>query len=961
MNTFTLFDNHKSACLWMEDSAYAGVKRVGQTVCQDISLVTDSEPRLIYHLEEANCCELVFIGTCGNSRIIKQLSDDQLIDIQTLKSKRECYKQQIITNPFPEYPHIKKLLVIIGNDKRGTIYGLFHLSELCGVSPLVYWGDVIPTKKDKIVLSIKGTETQEPSVKYRGFFINDEWPAFWKWCTEKFGDINSKAYNKVFELVLRLKGNYLWPAMWNSSFWEDGPGIESARLANEYGVIIGTSHHEPLCRAGVEWQRKYKKYGKDNTWSFITNSKAISDFWRDGVRRCKDFENVITIGMRGENDSLLLSEGCSLQDNIDVVKKAIRAQNKILKEELGNNYDNVPRMLAIYKEVEDFYFGAEGLQGLQGFDEIEDAILLLSDDNHGNLRAIPQGEDKPHKGGYGLYYHFDYHGGPYSFEWIGNVKLENTWEQLTMAYEHDIRQMWIVNVGDIKGNEYALNYFMELAYNYNKWGIENKDSVDQFTSQWISEQYPLATDEQKHDLFILLNKYMRISSLRIPESLNEDVFQNSFFEIERMEKEIQEIRLYADRLKKTLPKECISAFESMIYYPAIASVNVIEINIKAAINQNLAKRGVLYSNKYIGEIEEAIKNETTIANNFHSMLNGKWNHMLESAHTGFRSWDDKGWAYPNARKVFPLPQGKIAISFRGQSTYHLGFHWQDIGFLTNEEMTRPDVDDILLDIDSRGDKDFTFELSSVDSNNWLEFSSKKGVCHLAEQSRATVHIHCNRSLLSGEQKALIHIDILFSNGEKTYSDVLIKAGNKSLPAGTFLMTENYLCMHAEHYQKNVTIGEMGWKVIPELGRTTSAIKVFPPNKNWLNENNRPYTEYKMNVTDAGDYSVKFYLVPRNPMIKGTAIQGIYGINNQKPVVFEIVSQKFVSDYTDKDWCLGVTNHIRIASEIVHLEEGLNTLQFYASDANVILELILITLKNKPIAQTYLAPKESYRF
>lgn len=357
MKSFPIYDKEQQTPIYVEIDAPKGIKRVSAAVCRDIALVTGREPEQIHVLSQVPGNAVIIAGVCGLSKMVAKLEEQGSLDVSLIRGKKECYLLKCVEHPFPAQPNIEKALVIVGSDKRGTIYGLFHLSELCGVSPLVFWGDAEPAKKEKLVLSFDEIVTKEPAVRYRGFFINDEWPAFGKWCTEHYGGINAKAYVPVFELLLRLKGNYLWPAMWRSSFWEDGPGLESARLADEYGIIMGTSHHEPLGRAGVEWQNQYKKYGDDNTWSFVTNSEAITEFWRDGLARCKDFENIITIGMRGENDSLLMSEDSSLQENIQVVKDAIHAQNKLISEAYHRPAEEVPRMLAIYKEVEDFFYG----------------------------------------------------------------------------------------------------------------------------------------------------------------------------------------------------------------------------------------------------------------------------------------------------------------------------------------------------------------------------------------------------------------------------------------------------------------------------------------------------------------------------------------------------------------------------------------------------------------------------
>ena len=409
MNSFYVAKENQITDFLIEKEGFEGVKLIAETVREDLRIVTDMAPDIIEDIGECRSDRLILMATMGHSKLLDRLEKDGKLSLEDLRGKREVYKIKHIEAPFEENTSIKEILVIAGSDKRGTIYGMFRLSELCGVSPLIYFGDAIPEKNSEPVISLEEFVSKEPSVKYRGFFINDEWPAFGNWCMETFGGINAKAYRKIFELLLRLKGNYMWPAMWDSTFSEDGPGLLSAELADKLGVIIGLSHHEPMCRAGEEWQKIYSQYGTDSTWSFVTNADAITEFWKDGILRNRDFENVITIGMRGENDSKLMPEDASLKDNIEVIKKAILTQHRLLKEHMNQDLKEVPRMLAIYKEVEDYYFGDQTCQGLKDWEELEDVIFLLSDDNYGNLRALPTDQDRNHAGGYGMYYHFDYH------------------------------------------------------------------------------------------------------------------------------------------------------------------------------------------------------------------------------------------------------------------------------------------------------------------------------------------------------------------------------------------------------------------------------------------------------------------------------------------------------------------------------------------------------------------------
>ncbi|MCL2189338.1 MAG: glycosyl hydrolase 115 family protein [Defluviitaleaceae bacterium] len=951
MGMFELFANGKPATIVHEASALKGVKRIANTLAQDISLVVGNAPQVT---EDISQCagSVICVATAGHSAFAAPY-------VSQLEGKRECYLIKLIPNPFPQNPKITQALFIIGSDKRGTMYGMFRVSEMCGVSPLVFWGDAAPVKKDALVLTFDGDIiSKQPSVKYRGFFINDEWPAFGNWATKRYGDVNAKAYDKIFELVIRLKGNYFWPAMWNSSFSQDGPGLANAELADEYGVIMGASHHEPMCRAGVEWQRQYKNYGDDNTWSFITNADAITQFWKDGIIRNKPFENVITIGMRGESDSNLMGANATMQDNVNVLKNAISVQHKLISENINANLKEVPRMFAIYKEVEDFFFGGDGFDGLRNWDAIEDVILLLSDDNHGNVRALPQLMDKPHAGGYGMYYHFDYHGGPVSYEWINSTNLTKAWEQLTFAYEHGVQEMWIVNVGDLKGNEYPLSFFMDLAYDYEKWGITNLDSATTYTKQWLDAQFNGASDAQKTDIHTILDMQTRWNAARIPESIHPDVYKNNFHEINSTSQILLTMLEKTEHLRTALPAHCLPAYESMVYYPVTASVNSLLVNLVAGMNHVHAKRGAIIANGFAQMLENHIALDKSIVEEFHQILDGKWNYMMASAHMGFRSWDDSNWTYPVVNTVVPISQPKIIVSFRGNDTYTLGMSWGARGGLKNDELTRPDISQVLIDIDSRSDMDFKFKLAC--EAPWLSFSQKEGASDLQAQPRITIIATCDRALLSGEQTANITLDFAFKNGETKRALLEITAGNANAAhKGAFLWAQNYVCIAADAFTQKTDVNGEGWRIVPRLGRSGNAVKSFPANKSWENEGNKPAVTYAFTIPAAGEYAVTFYLSPRNPRVKGGTINSAYRINQGECIAFNTLPDDYHTEH-HQEWSSGVLNNIRKATVTAHFEDGVNHLHLLAGDPNVLPEHIVIYPANAPPAPTHLAPPESYR-
>ncbi len=963
MKTFAIYENNNLAPLYIENEALEGVKRIGARVACDVGLVTGVAPEILAAPEQCNCDRVVIFATLGNSPFLDALEASGRWSSTRIQGKREVYQIQIVSAPFDGMSPVREALVIAGSDKRGTIYGMFRLSELCGVSPLIYWGDVVPQRRDTVVLPVgDGIVSKEPSVKYRGFFINDEWPAFGNWCMETFGGVNAKAYEEIFILLLRLKGNYLWPAMWDSVFSEEGPGLASAELADTYGVVMGTSHHEPLCRAGAEWQRIYQRYGTDNTWSFVSNREAITEFWKDGILRNKPFENVITIGMRGENDSMLLSEDAGLADNVQVIKDAIVTQHALLRAYMDKDLKDIPRMLAIYKEVEDYYYGDAACAGLKGWEELDDVILLLCEDNFGNTRGLPDETDRRHPGGYGMYYHFDYHGAPISYEWQNTARLTRTWEQMTQAYEYGVRELWIVNVGDLKGAEYPLCYFMDLAYDYETYSQKNK--TEEYVTTWIEQQFGERLDkEDKQDLFALLDGYTKWNAARHPEAMAPDIYHPSHFrEGERVWNEVHALTEKAERLKDHMPEECMNAYCSMIYYPAVASFNLILMHIEAGWNAFYARQGSMAANPFAASAKRRAAKDRQYVRAYHALAGGKWNHMMDSAHTGFRSWDAHNWTYPAVQEVIPLPMAKMIVSFRGGEAYHLGAHWQDSSYPCNDDFTRPDTKDVVIELGSRGDVDFTYRVQCA--RPWVCFDKTEGKVESLTTGRESIAVTCDRSKLKGRERAQVEILVTFANGEKTTGRLELVAEEADaegvFAAGTYIEKQGYIAMNADGFTAQKDIGDEGFAVIGHLGRTGSAVKAFPVTKSWIDAADAPYLRYTFAAANAADYIIRFYLLPRNPVEKGARMRLSFSVNGERRKILDTVSDSFRADWACEEWSRGVLDNIRIVESVVPVRKGENQLYFYAADPGIVLERIVLYPENTKLPESYLGPVESWR-
>ncbi len=964
MNKFIVANGGNVCPILTETCAHEGVKRIANVLAEDISLVTGVLPERIDLLSNVKSSSVIICATIGHSELIDSLANENKLDLCAISGKREVYMIKHISSPFADYPNITNALIIVGSDKRGTIYGMFSISEACGVSPLVYWGDVAPKHKDDIALDYSSAfVSKEPSVKYRGFFINDEWPAFGGWSRDRFGGFNTSTYEYVFQLLLRLKGNYMWPAMWSSAFSEEGPGIANAELANIYGVIMGASHHEPMCRAGVEWQNIYKQYGDDNTWSFISNREAITEFWRDGLKRNKDFENIITVGMRGENDSLLLGADATLDDNINVLRGIINTQNELMKEIVNPDLNEIPRMLAMYNEVEDFYYAPNGLKGWEALDGV---ILMLCDDNFANLRYLPTDDDRDHKGGFGMYYHYDYHGASISYEWLNSNRLTKTWEQMTMAYDYGIRDLWIVNLGDIKGLEYPICYFLDLAYDFDRYGSAALNSVEDYVKSWINQQYGAwLTPAQLDDVYTLINGYTKFNNLRTPESMNSNIYSPvNFREGERVWNECQTLIDLAEKLYHEAPEGIKASVFTMLYYPTVASLNFVQMHIEAGLNRHYASHGSLAANKYLDCVKMRSVRDYELKNQFDNILDGKWIHMMDSAHTGFNCWCSEDWSYPVISEVVPVPCGKAYVSFAGYQPFTIGRFWHNSRPVFNREFMRPDTDYITVNIESGSSIDLEYSITC--DKDWLIFENTEGVVTPAD-GMTSVNVTCDRAKLSGEETACVTVTCKFKGSDTARAKLFVSAfgGTYDYAPMTFVDTEGYVAMDADHFSTVHAGDNCAWTLIDHLSRVDRpALKVLPSTAHLLDDNgnftieNVPSVEYTFATNNGGEWEMELYLSNRNPVAIDAKMRIGYRINGSDVTIHSTIPEHYKARNC-REWNKEVLDVLRISKSSLAVQSGVNTLKLYGGDPNIIVERIVLYPKGKAPGKTYMGPRESY--
>ncbi|MDR2814126.1 MAG: glycosyl hydrolase 115 family protein [Prevotellaceae bacterium] len=588
----------------MTDDSDKGVLRAVNNLYNDIQRVTGMWP--LSHLPVA-----IIVGTAGQSPLIDRLLKDGKISKTALAGKVEKYLITTVDNPAPG---VAKGLVIAGSDKRGTIYGIYELSQQIGVSPWYWWADVPVAHREDLYVKPGEYTDGEPAVAYRGIFINDEAPAFQGWCKEKFGGVNAKMYEQMFELILRLKGNFLWPAMWGNAFYDDDPA--NGALANEMGIVIGTSHHEPLGRAHDEWRR----YG-NGAWSYEKSPEALREFWRSGMERMKNYETIVTVGMRGDGDEPM-SEG----ENIALLQKIVKDQRDIIAGVTGKKAEETPQVWALYKEVQDYFD--------KGMRVPDDITLLLCDDNWGNVRKLPDLNAPKRKGGYGMYYHFDYVGAPRNYKWVNVTPIQRVWEQMHLTWQYGVNKIWVVNVGDLKPMEYPISFFFDMAWNPARF---NPDNLLQHTEEWCARQFGEKYAKESARLINLYTKYNRRVT---PELLDEKTYSlENYSEFERVTQEYKDLLIDASRVYSLLPHSYKDAFDELVLFPVSACANLYEMYFAVAKNRHYAAQNDARANAWADKAKACFARDSVLAVHYNKEIaGGKWPHIMDQIHIGYTNW-----------------------------------------------------------------------------------------------------------------------------------------------------------------------------------------------------------------------------------------------------------------------------------------------------------------------------------
>ena len=577
------------------------VQKAAANLLEDIARVTGKKPAT--DVQQPT----ILIGTVGvNKQIDRWVKSGELRD---LKGKTEKYIIKTIGDQ----------LVIAGSDKRGTVFGIYELSKQMGVSPWYWWADV-PVEKHGQIYVKRGEYTDgEPAVRYRGLFLNDEAPCLTSWVKNTYGTGygDHRFYERVFELILRLKGNFLWPAMWGWAFYADDP--LNSKTADEMGVIIGTSHHEPMARNHQEYARRRGEWGP---WNYQKNQQKLDQFFREGIERMKGTDDIVTIGMRGDGD-----EAMSEDADTKLLQRIVENQRKIIKQVTGKPAKNTPQVWALYKEVLDYYD--------KGMRVPDDVLILLCDDNWGNVRRVPTAKERQHAGGWGLYYHVDYVGAPRNSKWLNVTPSQNMWEQLTLAADYGLDRMWILNVGDLKPMEYPITLFMDMAWNP---ASVSRDVVGTHTEPFCRQQFG---DDQAAEAARILNLCCKYAGRTTAEMMDASTYNVATGEWRQVADDYMRLEAEALRQYLTLQPDQRDAYQQLILFPVQAMSNLYQMYYAVAMNRYLAQRNDPAANQWAERARQAFRRDSILCAAYnHDIAGGKWNGMMTQKHIGYKIWND---------------------------------------------------------------------------------------------------------------------------------------------------------------------------------------------------------------------------------------------------------------------------------------------------------------------------------
>ena len=918
--SFRLAAGTQLAPLVVNASDYPGVIRVLGHLRADIQRVTGTQPALSQDTIPSGAREVVIAGTIGRSALVDGLVSSGKLDVTGVTGKWETFVVQVVEAPMA---NVDRALVIAGSDKRGTIYGIYDVSAHIGVSPWYFFADVPAPRQTELHVSAGRYTLGEPKVKYRGIFINDENPALLEWVNMTYTGFNARFYEKVFELMSRMRANYLWPAMWGKAFAADD--TMSPTLADEYGIVMGTSHHEPMTRAQAEWA---SAGNTDAQWNYAADAARVRTFWQGGITRMAARENYVTLGMRGNGDMPL--EGL----NVALLQQIVTDQRNILQQVTGKNPSAIPQVWALYKEVQDFYD--------QGMQVPADVTLLFADDNWGNIRRLPDLGSAARAGGYGVYYHFDYVGDPRSYKWLNTNPIARVWEQMNLAYRKGVDRMWIVNVGDLKPMEFPTEFFLDFAWNPDAWPAER---LPEYTRLWAERQFGA---EHAAAIGDILTKYTKYNGRRKPELLGPDTYSVvNYREADRIIAEYNALAAQAQTINDALPMNARDAFFQLVLYPVKACANLNELYVTVAKNALYATQGRASTNDLRTRAQALFQADTALTTQYHQLAGGKWNHMMNQTHIGYTTWDQPTTnVMPTVQQITVPAAASMGVALEGSTTY-----WpMETAPAVLPELTPFDAQpsEQVIEVFNRGTTAFDLTVSAP-ATPGLTITPMSG--SVAKELKLTLSVDWTQAELGLHE---VPITLGGPNGASVVVTAVVNNPETPRPETVegYVETNGSVSIEAASWTRVVNTAPITWQIIPDLGRTQSGVTPFPVTAPTQTPGgSSAHLEYRMHLFDSGMVSVNAYLSPTLAYHR-TGLKYAISFDDAAPTVVDINA-----DSANATWMRRVSDNVNLSTTTHMLAAaGDHVLKYWAVDTGVVLQKLVVDTGG--VRPSYLGPPPS---
>jgi len=933
--SFEIYTTKHQAVILYDKDGTALDSIAGYLLADDIYKVTHYKPKVVTDINEAEG-NVIVIGTLSSKLIRKFLTQkDWKADFE---KQWESYCYKTILKPTSK---ITKAFIIAGTNPRGTAYGVFDLCQKIGVSPWYWWADVPILKQKKLVLKQKDFYSKVPSVKFRGIFLNDEDWGLLPWAAKTFepevGNIGPKTYAKIFELLLRLKANTIWPAM-----HEGTTGFfkipENAKIAEAYQIVVGTSHAEPMLRNNVdEW--KEKELGRFN---YVSNRESVHKYWEDRVKESKNVDAIYTMGMRGVHDSKM--EGVkNSKEGAELLTHILEDQRKLLEKYINPDATKVPQAFTVYKEVLDLY--DEGLK------VPEDITLVWTDDNYGYIRRLSNAEEQKRSGGAGIYYHASYWGRPHDYLWVDSVHPALLREEMMKGYQANCKEIWILNVGDLKGIEYSTQLFLDMAYDTSFFedATNVKKHMMNFYSSIFGEGHGKSISDSKWNYFDLAferkPEFMGWSQTEPTTKTKQTAYNPFFFGDENQTRinNYQNLENQVTALKDKLPKNLQDAYFQLVYYPAKGASLMNKKFLYADKANAYGKQGRLNAKEFADKSEEAFNEIKAITQEYNQIANGKWNYMMDMSPRKLPVFD-------RATIEIPAVQSETEV----------------VGILA-ENSTKTDVSELLLpvyspnasqshfiDIFLKKEAVINWELQQIP--NWVIVNKKKGILNAKEinNERIQISIDWNKWKKNPVEKAQFIINY---GGNIKEVNLSVDLNSIAESEKTFTAMEERVVIYAQNFTSIKNQEPYQWKKIDGLGYSKTVMQAYPltaaplPTSNLDKE--APYLEYQIHLGNSDVFVTPELILHALPTLPITNTHGVrVGVKwNDEPI--QIVD--FRTYDRSEEWKQNVlsnraTKKLNIKSTI----KGKNTLKIYMIDEGVALDYFYINLsKNNPIPYSLL--------